>query len=63
MNSAKTPSNDDGLGEVKRLATIKLEADLHAFLDALTAVGVGEEEAVNLARATVRSALTRRREG
>ncbi|MBI4494563.1 MAG: hypothetical protein HY690_17425 [Chloroflexi bacterium] len=52
-------SGDDDLHEVKRLAGIKLEADLHAYLNALAAAGLSEEEAIALARATLRAALAR----
>lgn len=44
---------------VKRVAAIRLEADLHAYLDALASVGISEQEAVDLARKTLREAFGR----
>jgi hypothetical protein len=44
---------------IKRRAAIKLEADLHAYLDCLAAVGVSERDAIELARSILRSAISR----
>jgi hypothetical protein len=57
MSPERQAGRDQEQDIVKRVAAARLEADLHAYLDALTAVGVSEEEAVELARRTLRQAL------
>lgn len=50
-------SPDPTRAEAKHLAQLKLEADVHAFFEAMAAAGVSDEEALEVARTAIRSAL------